>query len=321
MASYAERAGADVTAVLDGTGLTAADLRDPQAQVSARQELTVADNLIRAFPDEPDLGLLVGSRYRIATFGIFGYACITSPTLRDAVDFGLRYFDLTFMFCLPSVQEHDGSVTVVLAEPAVPDRLRRFLLLRDLASIHCWVGDLLGRRPPVLAVTWPFRAAGSLDHEALLGVRPVYDAAGTTATLDGSIMDEPLPQANELTVASAQEACRALLEQRRHRTGITHEVRQLLVGAGGPPPTIEEIARALSLSERTLRRRLSDAGTSYRELLAEVRQTLAEQMLATGALSVEDVAVRLGYAEASPFISAFQRWTGTTPARWARSRA
>ena len=78
-----------------------------------------------------------------------------------------------------------------------------------------------------------------------------------------------------------------------------------------------DVARQLSTSERTLRRRLADEGTSYRALLAEVRLTLAEDA-GDGALSVEDVALRLGYAEATPFIAAFRRWTGTTPARWQR---
>ena len=70
------------------------------------------------------------------------------------------------------------------------------------------------------------------------------------------------------------------------------------------------------MSERTLRRRLADAGTGYQALLDEVRQALAEEMLDTGVLSVEDVAQRLGYAEASSFIHAFKRWRGMTPSQY-----
>jgi AraC-like DNA-binding protein len=142
----------------------------------------------------------------------------------------------------------------------------------------------------------------------------------TSASFSAAVLDQPLPQANEVTVAAAQESCRSLVTARRRRTGIAHDVRELLVTVDGPAPSIEEVAVDLAMSERTLRRRLDDAGTSYRSLLGEVRQTLAEQMLATGALSVEDVAIRLGYAEATPFIAAFKRWTGVTPARWQRSR-
>jgi AraC-like DNA-binding protein len=81
---------------------------------------------------------------------------------------------------------------------------------------------------------------------------------------------------------------------------------------------MDSVARQLVMSPRTLRRRLEAEGTSYRALVDEVRQALAEEMLATGALTVEDVAIRLGYAEASSFIYAFKRWKGTTPAAYAR---
>jgi AraC-like DNA-binding protein len=65
---------------------------------------------------------------------------------------------------------------------------------------------------------------------------------------------------------------------------------------------------------------LEEAGTSYRALLDEVRRALAEELLVATPLSVDDVAIRLGYAEATPFIYAFKRWTGVTPAAYRRSR-
>ncbi|MFE2994474.1 helix-turn-helix domain-containing protein [Nocardia sp. NPDC059246] len=73
------------------------------------------------------------------------------------------------------------------------------------------------------------------------------------------------------------------------------------------------------LLARPLRRHLEAAGTSYRALLDEVRRTLAEEMLTATPLSVDDIAIRLGYAEATPFIHAFKRWTGTTPAAHRRA--
>jgi AraC-like DNA-binding protein len=48
------------------------------------------------------------------------------------------------------------------------------------------------------------------------------------------------------------------------------------------------------MSTRTLRRKLGEAGTSFRSLLDEVREALAEELLTTGALTVDDVATRLG---------------------------
>ena len=106
----------------------------------------------------------------------------------------------------------------------------------------------------------------------------------------------------------------------RARTGVAQQVRVLItqrLAEGAPMATV---AGDLGMTERTLRRRLGVEGTSYRALLEEVRESLAAEMLATGRLAVEDVALRLGYAEASSFIAAFRRWTGRTPTAWQRDR-
>ncbi len=83
--------------------------------------------------------------------------------------------------------------------------------------------------------------------------------------------------------------------------------------------TMPVVARALGVSPRTLRRRLTESGTSYQALFDEVRAERAAVLLTRRALPVEQVADRLGFAEAASFIHAFRRWYGTTPSSYARS--
>jgi AraC-like DNA-binding protein len=107
--------------------------------------------------------------------------------------------------------------------------------------------------------------------------------------------------------------CRDVVGRRRERTGFGGQVRVLVTQQlpGGAP--MAAVADRLGVSERTLRRRLAADGTSYQRLLDEVRGSLAEELIGTGRLTVEEVALRLGYAEASSFIAAHRRWTGETP--------
>ncbi|MEY2843442.1 MAG: hypothetical protein RI920_1479, partial [Pseudomonadota bacterium] len=81
----------------------------------------------------------------------------------------------------------------------------------------------------------------------------------------------------------------------------------------GDHPDVEQVARALGLSERSLRRALADEGRNFRDLLAEARYARARQLLRQTQLPIEEVARQLGYAEAAAFIHAFQRWAGQTP--------
>jgi AraC-like DNA-binding protein len=77
--------------------------------------------------------------------------------------------------------------------------------------------------------------------------------------------------------------------------------------------TIEEMSRKIGMSSRTLRRRLEEKGTTYRALLEEVRRKQAEDLVARTALTVEQIADSLGYAETASFTHAFKRWTGRSP--------
>jgi len=90
--------GVPAQTCLECTGLSEEGLRDPAATVTAKQELTVIANLQGALSDTPGIGLEAGTRYHLTTYGIWGFALISSPTWRSALDVGLRYIDLTFAF-------------------------------------------------------------------------------------------------------------------------------------------------------------------------------------------------------------------------------
>jgi AraC-like DNA-binding protein len=316
MTRFGEDRGA--TGLLRGTSLELAQLRDPGLQVDARHELAVVRNLVRELGDSAETAIELGRRYHVTTFGIFGFACVSSPTLRDAMAFALRYLDLSFTFCIPHVTLDAEKISMILNDERVPDDVADFLVLRDLAAIYTVMCDLL---PAISFRAMDFRRADPSTVESYLeffGVAPVFAAAANVVTFDLDFLDMPLPQANEHTVAICEAQCRELVTRNRARSGISHEVRERLVRVGGVDAGMDVVARELAMSPRTLRRRLTEAGTSYRALVDEIRQALAEEMLATGALSVDDVAIRLGYAEASSFIYAFKRWKGITPAVFAR---
>ncbi len=80
--------------------------------------------------------------------------------------------------------------------------------------------------------------------------------------------------------------------------------------------TISSVARQLSIHERTLHRRLREQGTSFRSELEDIRQEMAQQLLAESTMSIAKIASALNYSDASAFSRAFNRWSGMTPGRW-----
>jgi AraC-like DNA-binding protein len=112
-----------------------------------------------------------------------------------------------------------------------------------------------------------------------------------------------------------------LLAQLPKPHGLVEAARaSLRSGLGQRKATPDELARALHLSERTLRRRLALEGTSYQALLDEVRRALALTLVLRSDLSFAQMAEQLGFADASTYYRAFKRWTGTTPREYQKQR-
>ena len=308
--------GVGAEAMLRGTGLAAADLRDHEREASAAQELRVIRNLVGAAPSVD--GVSVGARYHLTTFGIFGFALMSSRTILDAMNIALRFIDLSHTFSIPEVSVAGGQAVVELDASRLPADLRRFLLERDLVAIAQVMGELRPDGVPVAWVELEFPEPPSpAPYVAVLGTAPRFAAPRNAFAFDARLLGEPLPQANPQAVAMCEQICRDMVSRRR-RTGVTQQVRVQITQQLGRGAAMTEVAAGIGLSTRTLRRRLAAEGASYQGVLDEVRESLAERMLATGRLTVEDVAQRLGYADASSFIHAFRRWKGTTPAAYVR---
>lgn len=317
--ALADASGVDPTTCLAGTGLDAAELRRPDAEVSPRQELAVIANLVDAVDDPTGLGATAGMRYQLTTYGMFGFALLSSPTLRSAIDVGLRFLDLTFVFSRIRPVATSGGVELRFDAPDVPERLRRFVIERDAAAVCAIHRDLTGAPAPAVRIgfaepidTGPYREA--------FGMVPDFGAHDTVVVMPDDQLDEPLPRADLHAAALAQAQCREILRSRSARSGLAGQVLDLLSVDPAHPPTADDAARALAMSPRTMRHQLASEGASYRDLLQEMRHRLAEEMLLSGRLTVGETAQRLGYVEVSSFSQAFRRWTGVGPAEFRRLR-
>ncbi|GAA1226063.1 AraC family transcriptional regulator [Prauserella halophila] len=314
LAGFAEELGQSTGDVLAGTGLDAAMLRDPQALVAAEQELAVVRNLVQSRPgrDPGVLGLEAGTRYHATSYGIWGYAVTSCATVHEAVELALRYIELTYVFCLPELRTGGPLAELRCRDDEVPADVRAFLVARDIAAIVTLVREQAGAdlRPTVLSLRAP-EPVDPQPYRAILGVDPEFGSS-TGITFPHAVLEQPMPQASEHTLAWCERQCRQVLEGMRRDTGVAARVRRTLAGIG-PGAGMAEVAAALSMTERTLRRRLAAEGVRYRDLVDGVRRGRAEELLADETLTVEQISHRLGYSEPSSFLHAFARWHGMPP--------
>ncbi|MGW4352892.1 AraC family transcriptional regulator [Nocardia sp. NPDC004582] len=311
-----EEHGLTTATLLRDSGITAAQLADPSGEVAAAEELAIIGNLVRELGNPPGLGLTAGARFRLTSYGMWGFAMISSPTLRSAIRVGFQFAELSFSLSETAHRDNGPDLELILEPLRIPPELRRFTIERDMAGIQTLHRDLLAVPTALTRVSFAFPAPPDdvLPHyDEIFGMRPEFDADQNILAFDAALADAPLPQANEQTAAIAMQHCRDLLDRRRARTGIAGQVRDQLLENLTDPPDAVAIANSLHMSERTLRHHLAQEGTSYRALLDEVRERLAEEMLVAQALPVAEIAQRLGYLEVSSFSQAFRRWKGMGP--------
>ncbi|WP_069160102.1 AraC family transcriptional regulator [Nocardia altamirensis] len=304
---------------LHGTDIDPRVLKTPGAEITAAQELAIVRNIVTLLGDPPGLGVEAGTRTHITTHGVFALAVLSSPTMRQAIEVAMRYFSLMTSFARAWHVYRGDEIFLYGDDRDLPNDLRAFLAERDVSALLTNWFMVFGTPPPVLRV----EIAGGLRPR----LKPLFDDFGIPSTestelqvavFDAIGIDEPMPQASPLTAQLFEEQCDDLLQRRGLRQGVAGSVREMLMHRMNGRLSQEEVAAGLHMSLRTMRRRLSDEGTSYRQLCAETFGTLAEELLSTG-LTVEDVAYRMGYSGAPSFSNAFKQWRGVSPGRFART--
>ncbi|AOK14866.1 AraC family transcriptional regulator [Burkholderia cepacia] len=318
--------GLDAGAVLAGTDLDPAAVADPFTLTSPLQFLTAASNAIRAYGN-PDLGVRVGHRLHVSSYGMYGYAMLCSASLAHAFESAVKYHRLANGMLAIRWVVQDDSVSWLFPDretmplPCLDEPLYRFLIDMQFALHVTIIKDVMG------AWCVPARAQFGQPqpaHAALLGDAlecPIaFDQPHHVLSYPAAWLTRAPQLANPITAAQVSSHCASLLDELRSQAGVTRRVYQELTRTPGQFPDIDAIAAILCITSRTLRRKLEAEGTSYSELLASVRKALAIDYLGTTTLSTEDIASTLGFSDAVGFRHAFKRWTGMTPSEVRRNK-
>ena len=307
---------------LHGTGLSPADLADPDGTVEAGQEVAVARNLIGHVGGLPELGVQVGLRLTLGgAAGIYGFAVLSSRTVRDAILIAMRYAALSPALVQPVFREIGKRAVIVFDDSDIPPDVRAFFVARDLAAIGQILPLVCGDEFPWQDVSIELRldpAHCRALSETLPGVEVSPARARNVLTLPRAVLERVLPQSDPHTAALCEQQCRELLNRRGEGRGTAAMMRALLVRDPANMPSMATAAQQLRIDTRTLHRRLLREQTSYRALICETREAIAIELLATTGLKVAEVARRLGYSEVAAFSRAFKLWTGAPPSTYRR---
>lgn len=308
--------GIDGLALADAVGIAPEVMRDPDRRIPLAQSTRLWHAAVEA-TGEPSLGLDVSRYVRPGTFHTLGHAVITSLTLQDALERIARFSRVTSDVGVVRIEADEQVVQFVLtwrpgAEPPAVEpvdallagivRTARFMLDRSVA-------------PTAVALERPEPADPTrFDQVFRCPVR--FGAADNRLTFDRATAQRPVAGGNQEIARLHDEVTAAYLERLEPST-TSRRVAQVLpdlLPAGEPPLTV--VAHALDTSARTLQRLLHDEGTTYRQVLRDVRRELAEDYLRRGDHSITEITYLLGFSETPTFSRAFKQWTGVAPSRF-----
>lgn len=307
MVNFAAKHGVGMPRCLEQTGIDPAQIGS-EYLIPRAQELRLIRNIIAALPDHPALGFELGLQYSMSTFGLWGFALRTSQTLRQAVETALRYLPLSTAYCDFSIAYKPQEVCLLVDAETVPEDVRRFLLERDMATASCLLQELSLSGIHLKALRFAGPAPAYADRLAELSeVQPEYGGDANALVLHPQDLELPLPMYDAALVRMFEDQCRAQLE-RRQPAGLEGEVRHLLLGPLGLVSTLEDVAQALAMSPRSLRRKLDEAGTSFRAIADQERRLLAQSLLRTTEMTLDEIALQLGYTDTASFSRACRRW-------------
>ena len=304
--------------MLQGTGITLAELHDPNACITPLQEQAFFRHWL-ARDARPHLGLLIGARYRLMHFGHLGLIVPHAATRRQAIELFLRFINLSYTHLSPEVDFSTGELSLRGGDQL--GDLRRFYLDRDVAFAVTLLRAFFSAQPtPVLRVCFDYTPSDPNEaslYEAMLGAPVQFGAPLTLVQMDTRFLDEPMPEANALLVQMLQPQCEAREAAILPHSPVTwaQRVRETFArhGDAGPWPDAAAVAEKLRCSPRTLRRHLADEGAHFQDLSDAARSQRARQWLAHTGKDLDDIAAAMGYSEAAAFIRAYKRWFGHTP--------
>ncbi len=315
----AQQRGADTHALAQAVGISSDELRNPDGRVQIRQVQALWRAVIDVTGDTT-IALKLGEMINPVSVGVLAYVMMHSPTLGKAFEKLCQYQDIACEGVQTSgtlIHTDDANDQFVLSlRITSPDIIYPEHTLNSELSIYLSAIRALTGLPTTareIRFAYP-RPLDTSEHKRIFApARLVFDADVTAMVLDASLLDTPVLNANPSLSAMFEQHATALLNQLKAPSLSSRVKAQIVRLMKGEEPTLTTVADRLAMGVRTLQLHLKDEGTTYQQLLDDVRKELAVQHLREQNLSTTDIAYLLGFAEPSVFFRSFKKWMGVTP--------
>jgi AraC-like DNA-binding protein len=310
-----KESGIRVSAALKSAGLPSGLLDQSRILVTTEELFALWRGIGQVSPD-PAIGLYLGTENKPEHFDPIALAALSTSSFGEAMQQVARYKQLS---CpeeiIHEIEDEEWSIQFrwLLANGGEPE------VLTDLcfAWVLCIARHGTGTGMSPLRLELVRARAYSKSLERHFGCPIVSGAARNAIIFRASDAERPFVTRNaELLDMLAPQLDKELKLHKGQETFPERVRATIQRKLAGRRPRMQDIARELHISSRTLQRRLQDTGYSFQQVLEEARHQLARHYLNSSLLELSETAYLLGYEDSNSFVRAFRTWEGVPPAQW-----
>lgn len=309
------------TVGLDEGLLERPDATIPLSQYNALLEVAAAHG-------DASLGLRMGlgllcSGINSSLLGGVGHAARSAPDVRAMLVSASRYIVVHAQaneldWCL---QAGRLEISYQITDPSVLHRRQDAEFA--IGTLYALLREVTGERFAPLRVDFAHPQPVDIElHKAAFKCPLRFDQPKNVMAWPGEMLDQPLVTADPRLFQALLPGLEAERRRRLADTDLTTRIGMVIeANISNGKIGIDQVARHLCMSKRTLQRRLQELEVEFAELVEEIRQALAIDLVCQSQQSLTEIAQRLGYNEASSFTRAFRRWVGMTPREFRQQKS
>ncbi|MDB9494041.1 AraC family transcriptional regulator ligand-binding domain-containing protein [Spirulina major CS-329] len=310
----AQAHGVAIAPMMRRVGIDQAMLLQAGARFPVLQAWAMWDELARVTQDL-QIGLKLGRYALLNSLGVVGYMMMNAPTLGDALTILTQYERLLADVERFVVRQDATVVQLAIASSEMGwHPAERYVVDYVMSALKCIFDRLVGRETQLIQRMGFHYAAPSDDpgltvHRETFGdVAFQFGGEETYCVIDRRMLTLPVIGANPHFFNLFEQQGQVLLTQSVGNL-VSDRVRQILaISLYGHLPTIQEVATCLMMSSRSLQHHLQREGTTFTQLLDDVRQVMSAKLLTQDDLTKSEVAYLLGFSGLSAFSRALKRW-------------
>ncbi|WP_234859089.1 AraC family transcriptional regulator [Aquimarina aquimarini] len=268
-----------------------------------------------------NIGLQVGEQSNLAALGVVGQIIQASKNIREAITKSCNHYNLisNVIHLNFKITEHTALLFFEIdphCKKEFPIACKQLLVTSMIFACKEIAFLTLKNHPPKWVKTDVFDDNITVFEE-VLQTKIISDTNQNCIAFEKSILDNKIIYADyELLVHLEKLACKRYSQQIQHIEKFSDKIKAIIYSLLDPYfPSLQMVARQLNISERTLQRKLKKEGTSYSEILIEIKKSISLEYLKKE-VSIKEISYLTGYSDPSSFVNAFKQWYGLSPQKY-----